>query len=47
MRLHAVTQVEPVLGAGDPHVAEAPFFFELVGIAEAADVRETPRLRDR
>ena len=35
-----MAQVEALLGAGDADVAEAPFLFELVGIAEAAHVRE-------
>ena len=35
-----VAQVEPLLGARDADVTEAAFLFELVGIAEAAHVRE-------
>ena len=35
-----VAQVEALLGAGDADVAEPAFLFELVGIAEAAHVRE-------
>ena len=35
-----MAQVQPLLGARDADVTEAPFLFELVGIAEAAHVRE-------
>ena len=35
-----VAEVQPLLGPGDADVAEPAFLFELVGVAEAAHVRE-------